>query len=135
MQAKCALWKKLSVCCLDFGLWRVQFEFYCIFMRRRVKIYLFGFAILIAVVLVYCHSLTYVHRAPEDHYKLWMGVLKPFVGQVYYVGSDGDFSYFRAGKLLTERYKVRTSELKLPRTFPFGKGEPYIVTLEMVPEN
>ena len=103
-------------------------------MRSRGKIFLVGLAIVITVAFTGCHSLAYVHRAPEDHYKLWMAVLKPFAGSVYYVGSDGDYSYFRAGKLLPERYKARTSELRLPRTFPFGKAEPYVVTLDMVPE-
>jgi hypothetical protein len=104
-------------------------------MRRGVRLCFVGVTVLIAATVIGCHSLAYIHRAPEDHYKLWMAVLKPFAGSVYYVGSDGDYSYFRAGKLLPERYKVRTSELKLPRTFPFGKGEPYVVTLDMVPES
>lgn len=58
-----------------------------------------------------------------------MAVLKPFDGSVYYVGSDVGFSYFRSGTVFYSRYKTRTSELKLARTFPFGKGEPYAVTL------
>jgi hypothetical protein len=87
-----------------------------------------------AIALVSCRSLAYVHRAPEDHQQLWMGVLKPFGGPVYYVGSDGDYSYFRGHGLFCDRYKARTSELHLPRTFPFGKQKAYVVTLDMVPE-
>jgi hypothetical protein len=54
---------------------------------------------------------------------------------VYYVGSDGDYSYFRQGHVFYSRCKAHTSKLKLPRTFPFGQGEPYIVTIDMIPEN
>jgi hypothetical protein len=101
------------------------------FMKRLV-----GLLVMLAcaVTLVSCRSLAYIHRASEDHYQLWMAVLKPFDGPVYYVGSDGDFSYFRSGMVFYSRYKTRTSELRLPRTFPFGKEKPYAVNLEMVPE-
>jgi hypothetical protein len=61
-----------------------------------------------------------------------MATLKGFEGAVYYVGSDGDYSYFRAGKMFYTRYKARTSQLRLPRAFPFGRGEPYLVTQDMV---
>ena len=53
---------------------------------------------------------------------------------MYYVGSEGDFSYFRGHGVFCGRYKTLTSKLKLPRTFPFGKEKPYIVTLDMIPE-
>jgi len=61
-----------------------------------------------------------------------MAALKGFEGSVYYVGSDGDDSYFRAGKVFYSRYKAQTSKIRLPRTFPFGKGDPYLVTQDMV---
>jgi hypothetical protein len=79
-----------------------------------------------------CRSLSYIHGAHEDPQGLWMAALKGFEGPVYYVGSDGDYSYFRAGKVFYTRYKAQTSKIGLPRTFPFGKGEPYLVTQDMV---
>ena len=91
-------------------------------------------AAVLALVPSYCHSVAYVRRAPENHYELWMGVLKQFGGRVYYVGSDGQFSYFRGHGVFCDRYKARTSELRLPRTFPLGKEELYTVTLDMIPE-
>ncbi len=103
--------------------------------RRRVARYAFlVLAVTFAIAVPYCRSLTYIYHAHEDHYQLWMSVLKPFDGSVYYVGSDGDYSYFRSGRIFYTRYKVRTSELRLSRTFAFGKEEPYVVTLDMVPE-
>ena len=62
-----------------------------------------------------------------------MAALKPIGGCAYYVGSEGDFSYFRVGHVFCDRYKARTAKLKLPRTFPFGKGDSYVVTEDMVP--
>jgi hypothetical protein len=92
--------------------------------------------LLIAVVCTFtfagCHSLSYVHGAHEDQAGLWMAALKGFEGPVYYVGGDGDYSYFRAGNIFYTRCKAQTSKLSLPRTFPFGKGEPYLVTQDMV---
>jgi len=61
-----------------------------------------------------------------------MRALKPFGGEVYYVGSEGDFSYFRAGAVFPARYKAPTAKVHLPRTFPLGSAEPYIVSQEMV---
>ena len=105
-------------------------------MTRRVRVGWLCLATVafFAIVFSGCRSLAYVHGAREDHYQLWMGVLKPFGGPVYYVGSEGDFSYFRGHGMFFDRFKVRTSELRLPRTFPFGKEKPYVVTLDMVPE-
>jgi hypothetical protein len=105
-------------------------------MFRRVKYRLACLLVagVFAIATVSCRSLAYVHGASEDHYQLWMAVLKPFDGPVYYVGSDGDFSYFRSGRMFYSRYKARTSELRLPRTFQFGQQSAYVVTLGMVPE-
>jgi hypothetical protein len=63
-----------------------------------------------------------------------MAALKGFEGPVHYVGSEGEFSYFRAGTVFWTRYKAQTSKLRLPRTFPLGKDEPYLVTEDMVPK-
>jgi hypothetical protein len=88
-----------------------------------------------AIALVGCRSLSYIHDAPEDSQGLWMAALKHQEGPVYYVGSDGDYSYFRAGTVIYTRYKAQTAKIRLPRTFPFGKGEPYLVTEGMVPKD
>jgi hypothetical protein len=89
----------------------------------------------IASGLTGCYSVSYVHRAkdnPHDPYDLWMAALKHQEGPVYYVGSEGEFSYFRAGSVIWTRYKVQTGHIDLPRTFPLGKGDPYLVTEGMV---
>ena len=90
-------------------------------------------ALVFSATVCGCRSLGYIHRAKERPYDLWMAALKGFEGPVYYVGSDGDFSYFRAGDVFYSRYKVQTEKIRLPDTFPFGKGEPYRVKQEMVP--
>lgn len=103
--------------------------------RRLVPHFLCG---LIALALLafginnYCFSLAYIRGAHEDPAQLWMSALKPFTGQVYYVGSDKDFSYFRAGAIFPARFKAPTAKIKLPRTFPLGAQQPYTVTAEMV---
>ena len=105
-------------------------------VRRRLIPHLFcGLAALVLLVFAlnrYCFSLAYLRGAQEDPGQLWLSALKPFTGQVYYVGSEGDFSYFRAGALFPARYKALTSRIGLPRTFPLGSQEPYTVTEEMV---
>ena len=77
-------------------------------------------------------SIARIRRTPERSYELWMAALKGFEGPVYYIGSEGDFSYFRAGKYFSTYYKARTSKIRLPQTFDLGKGTPYRVTHEMV---
>ena len=99
------------------------------------KLALMSLACVVALALAGCHSLSYVHGAPEDHYQLWMAVLKPFGGPVYYVGDEGDYSYFRGHGAFCDRYKTRTSKLHLPRTFAFGAERPYVATLDMIPEH
>jgi hypothetical protein len=88
----------------------------------------------VALTLTGCHSLAYLHNAKERPYDLWMAALKNQEGPVYYIGSDGDYSYFRAGDFIYTRYKAQTAKIHLPRTFPFGKEKPYRVTSEMVPK-
>jgi hypothetical protein len=102
--------------------------------RSRVEVGLICclFTALCLAALAGCHSLSYIHGASEDQEGLWMAALKHFEGPVYYVGSDGDYSYFRAGEIFYTRYKAQTSKLSLPRTFQFGKGDPYLVTQDMV---
>jgi hypothetical protein len=103
--------------------------------RRLVPHLLCALAALLLVALginKYCFSLAYIRGAQEDSYQLWMSALKPFGGQVYYVGSEGDFSFFRAGAVFPARYKAPTANIRLPRTFPLGAQEPYAVTEGMV---
>lgn len=102
-------------------------------MRRRVLIsFVFLMLAVVCAIMLRWRSLSYIHGAPEDQSALWVAALKHFEGPVYYIGSEGDYSYFRAGELVYTRYKARTSKLVLPRTFPFGKGAPYLVTQDMV---
>lgn len=72
-------------------------------------------------------------QASEDRYALWMAALKGFSGTPRYVGSIGDFSYFRVGDMFITSYKAPTANLLLPKTFPLGEGKPYTVTAAMVP--
>jgi hypothetical protein len=87
----------------------------------------------ISLLFYGCCSTRYVRGAEERPYDLWMPALKGFEGPVYYVGSEGEFSYFRAGSVICSRYKAQTLKLRLPNTFPIGMGEPYRVTEGMVP--
>ena len=106
-------------------------------MRHRIGIWLrvalVAGTILLAAI-TYNHSTSYVRGAHEDQYSLWMAVLKGFNGQVYYVGSEGDFAYFRAGDLIRSRFKARSSKVRLPFTFPLTDGKSYQVTLAIIPE-
>ena len=86
----------------------------------------------LAVCVSGCYSVSYIRGAKERPADLWMAALKGFEGPVYYVGSEGEFSYFRAGTVIWTRYKVQTAHINLPRTFPLGKEKPYLVTQDMV---
>jgi hypothetical protein len=74
-----------------------------------------------------------IRGARERPYDLSMAVLKGFKGPVYYVGSEGDFSYFRAGEIFHTKYKVQTDTIRLPSEFPLEHGKPYLATMSMVP--
>jgi hypothetical protein len=103
--------------------------------RRLVPHFALGLAALILLgfsLNKYCFSMAYVRRAHEDPQQLWMHALKPFGGRPYYVGTEGEFSYFRAGPVFPERFKAVTSKIRLPRTFPLGTQKPYPVTQDMV---
>ena len=104
---------------------------------RRTRRIVGVLAVLVAVCLLVGAadrlSLSYIHGAQEQPVYLWIAALKHMEGPVYYVGTDGDFSYFRAGYIFFTRYKARTSMIRLPRTFPFGTRQPYLVTEDMVP--
>lgn len=89
-------------------------------------------AVFIAQMLYY-RSLTYLRHADIDRGALWMAAAKGFEGRLTYVGSEGDYSFFRAGKVFIRRYKTPTSTTHLPRTFPLGAEEPYDVDADMVP--
>jgi hypothetical protein len=105
-------------------------------MRRRIKVY-FGWLAVAGLILLACtgcYSTSYIRGAKEDPQALWMAALKGFEGPVYYVGSEGDFSYFRAGDVFWTRYKAQTSKIRLPSTFALGHGKAYRVSEEMVPE-
>jgi hypothetical protein len=105
-------------------------------MKRHLKLGIISVVTLLialASAYFYQHSLTFVRAAPEDRYGLWMAALKGFQGTPRYVGSLGDYSYFRVGDNICSRYKAPTVKMHLPRTFRLGEGTPYVVTSEMVP--
>jgi hypothetical protein len=106
-------------------------------MNRRLKLWIVSvisiLTIMVAVSL-YQHSLMYVRNAPEDRHGLWMATLKGIGGTPRYVGSHDDYSYFLLGEIFCSRYKAPTEKIRLPKTFPLGKGEPYTVNIEMVPK-
>lgn len=107
-------------------------------MKRRMKLRIISVTALLIVLAsgyLYEHSLAFVRAAPEDRYGLWLAALKGLQGTPRYVGSIGDYSYFRVGDILCSRYKAPTAKLHLPITFPLGEGTPYIVTFEMVPNH
>ena len=95
-------------------------------MKRRILL-------IISLMLVVAGSVVLVSRmrsptsATEDPWAVWITVLKGFGGPVYYVGSDGEFAYFRTGRVFWSYYKVRAGHAHLPRTFPIGADEPYLV--------
>lgn len=104
-------------------------------MKCRMKFWIAALGLFFALGTgyLYQHSDAFVLGAREDRYQLWMAALKGFQGTPRYVGSLGDYSYFRVGDLFCSRYKVPTEKLRLPRTFPLGDEAPYVVTFEMVP--
>jgi len=106
-------------------------------MKTRLKLWSTTLITLIVVLVVeysYQHSIFFVRGATEDRHQLWMAALKGIQGAPRYVGSQGDYSYFRVGDLFCSRYKAPTAMMHLPKTFPLGEGTPYIVTFEMVPQ-
>ena len=105
-------------------------------MKTQVKIWstiLLAAMVLFLAYSSYQHYIAFVLGAPEDREGLWMAALKGFEGTPRYVGSLGNYSYFRVGDLICSRYKAPTARLNLPKTFPLGEGTPYKVTFEMVP--
>ena len=101
-------------------------------MKLRIVVVTALFMVL-AAAYSYQHSIAYVRAAPEDRYGLWMAALKGFEGTPRYMGSHGDYSYFRVGDTICSRYKAPTAKMHLPNIFPLGEGTPYVVTFEMVP--
>lgn len=94
-----------------------------------------GFLTLLAVLMAaYLYQFTdfYVKGAPEDPQGLWLNTMKGIMGPTRYVGSVGEYSYFRIGDILCSRFKTPTAKIRLPETFPLGEGTPYIVTVDMV---
>lgn len=103
--------------------------------RRSVVHLVFGLTAMLVIGFAlnsYCFSIGYIRGASEDPYELWMDALKPFGGKVYYVGSEGSYSYFRARAIFPGRFKAPTAKLKLPQIFPLGSQKPYAVEHYMV---
>jgi hypothetical protein len=73
--------------------------------------------------------------AHEDSYRVWIALLKGFDGDVFYVGSDDTYSYFRLGHVFRSYYKVPTCAAKLPQTLPLEAGKSYAVRLHIQADN
>jgi hypothetical protein len=73
--------------------------------------------------------------AHEDSYRVWIALLKAFDGDVFYVGSDDTYSYFRLGHLFRSHYEVPTCAAKLPQTLPLEASESYAVRLHIQADN
>jgi hypothetical protein len=73
--------------------------------------------------------------AHEDSYRVWMALLKGFDGDVFYIGSDDTYSYFRLGHLFRSYYKVPICAAKLPQTLPLDSGQFYAVRLHIQADN
>jgi hypothetical protein len=98
-------------------------------MRRSAGLVLATVALGLAVWLA-CVAWTRVRSpdsAEESTSAVWIALLKGFSGEVYYVGSKNGYAYFRVGNLFWSYYKVPECLTKLPRTFPLGNGQGYIV--------
>jgi hypothetical protein len=64
-----------------------------------------------------------------------MALLKGFDGDVFYIGSDDKYSYFRLGHVFRSYYKVPTCAAKLPQTLPLDAGQFYAVRLHIQADN
>ena len=103
-------------------------------LQRRIRISLVfvlgAAAITIAAGLIWNRTRDPERVALMDPYALWIDALKGFAGTVSYVGSRGDYAYFRVEDetfFVWTYYKLPACHAKLPRTFPLGGGDPYIV--------
>lgn len=65
--------------------------------------------------------------AQESASSVWIALLKGFNGDVYYVGSKGAYAYFRLGDRFWSYYKVPLCLTRLPREFPLGDGQAYVI--------
>ena len=91
-------------------------------------------AIIVGACLSSCtspRSLETLAGAKEDHWTLWIALLKGFSGDVIYVGSSDTYAYFRVGRFFGDYYKTPTCSALLPQTFAVGRGAPYVVHLHV----
>lgn len=95
------------------------------------KLHTLGVSGFLAVSLTVACAQT---RAPEaakaDPWQVWIHILKGLSGKVYYLGSSGPYGYFRIGDFFPGYYKSPACNFVLPRTFPLGSDQPYIVTMD-----
>jgi hypothetical protein len=107
-------------------------------MKRNNFLSLLAVTVLVPLVgaAVGCsHADSLKSAAREDSYRVWMALLKGFGGDVFYVGSDDTYSYFRLGRVFRSYYKVPTCAAKLPQTLPLEAGESYAVRLHIQADN
>lgn len=61
----------------------------------------------------------------RQRYAIGMASLKGFRGNVYYLGSDEIFHYFKVEKY-PKFFRVKQTEMNIDEKFPVGTGEPYL---------
>jgi hypothetical protein len=107
-------------------------------MTRNNSLSLFAVTLLVplAGAAVGCtHADSLKSAAHEDSYRVWMALLKGFDGDVFYVGSDDTYSYFRVGHVFRSYYKVPTCAAKLPQNLPLDSSQVYAVRLHIQADN
>lgn len=95
--------------------------------------------ITLTVLVLLCAVFIFACRTPtpppssqiaNDLSGLFLVVTKRFGARTYYIGSDEQWAYFQtkgeAAFAPTYR-KVEASHMRLPRTFPFAQGTPYLI--------
>jgi hypothetical protein len=107
-------------------------------MKRNHSLSLLAVTLLVpfaGAALGWAHTDSPKSAAHEDSYRVWMALLKGFGGDVFYVGSDDTYSYFRLGHVFRSYYKVPICAAKLPQTLALEAGESYAVRLHIQADN
>ena len=73
--------------------------------------------------------------ADTDSYRVWIALLKGFEGNVFYVGSDDTYAYFRIGTVFRSYHKLPICAVQLPETYPLQAGRIYIVRFHVQADN
>jgi hypothetical protein len=107
-------------------------------MRRGHRVTLTALALLVAAGAAWAgwtRIRSPVSWAREDSYDVWIALLKGFEGDVYYVGSDERYLYFRIGRVFWTYYKLPLCAAQVPEAIAVDRGEPYVVRLRVSSNN